>query len=59
MTSVRPENDTSLPKPGPVPDGVGMPGWVKAFLVVVAMGVIVLVVALLSGGGHGPGQHVG
>lgn len=37
----------------------GMPAWVKAILAVVAVLVLVVVVARLSGVEHGPGRHAG
>ena len=37
---------------------VGMPRWVKVFLIVAAVLVVLLVAVLLVGGGqHGPGRH--
>lgn len=36
----------------------GMPRWVKIFLIVAAVLVVLLVVGMLIGGGqHGPGRH--
>ncbi len=38
----------------------GMPRWVKVFAVTGAAAVVVLIVAMLAGGGpgeHGPGRH--
>lgn len=45
------------------PDGndaafTGMPVWVKWFIVAAAIAVVVLLVALLVGGNHGPGRHM-
>ncbi|MEV4282499.1 hypothetical protein [Actinoplanes xinjiangensis] len=40
----------------PVPEE-GMPRWVKGFLVVGALLLVVVVVAVLTG--HGPGRHLG
>ena len=45
----------SPPETGPP----GAPRWVKVFAIVaVAVVVLILAVALLSGGEHGPGRHL-
>jgi hypothetical protein len=36
---------------------VGTPRWVKVFGVIAVLGVVLLVVLLVFGGGHGPGRH--
>jgi hypothetical protein len=36
-----------------------MPIWVKVFAVIAILFVAMLVVALLVGGEHGPGRHMG
>lgn len=36
-----------------------MPSWVKASLVIAALVAVAVVVALLTGGEHGPGRHLG
>ena len=36
-----------------------MPRWVKALLVVSGLLGVAVVVLLVSGGGHGPGRHMG
>ena len=42
------------------PSAAGMPRWVKIFLIVAAVLVVLLVVGMLIGGGqHGPGRHFG
>lgn len=41
------------------PSPAGMPRWVKIFLVVAAVLVVLLVAGMLIGGGqHGPGRHL-
>lgn len=35
----------------------GMPRWVKAFVVVGALLLVLIVVTRVTGGGHGPGRH--
>jgi hypothetical protein len=35
----------------------GTPRWVKVFGVIAALAVVLLVVLLVFGGGHGPGRH--
>jgi hypothetical protein len=35
----------------------GMPRWVKVFVVLALIAVVLLVVGLLVGGNHGPGRH--
>jgi hypothetical protein len=40
----------------PIPEE-GMPRWVKGFLVVGALLLVVIAVAVLTG--HGPGRHLG
>jgi hypothetical protein len=37
---------------------IGMPRWVKVFLIVAVLVVLVFVILLLTGGGHGPGRHM-
>ena len=37
---------------------VGMPRWVKAFLIVALVIVVLLVILLLTGGDHGPDRHM-
>ena len=39
------------------PDYTGMPGWVKWLVIVAVVLGVVLLVALLVGGDHGPGRH--
>jgi hypothetical protein len=36
-----------------------MPRWVKVSLVITLLVLVVFVVALASGGSHGPGRHLG
>ena len=36
-----------------------MPIWVKVFAAIAILFVVMLVVALLTGGEHGPGRHIG
>ena len=36
-----------------------MPRWVRLLVVVAVLVAVVLVVALLAGGDHGPGRHLG
>lgn len=57
---------TDVPPPAPHADrrlgGEGPPGlprWVLISLIVVGVLVVVLVVAMLAGGDHGPGRHMG
>ena len=57
MSPIEPADEP--PTIGDDPGDVGMPAWVKAFLVVGVLVVLVLVIAALSGGGHGPGRHSG
>ena len=45
---------------GPLaPQYAPRPRWVSALLVLAAVVVVVLLVALVSGTGHGPGRHLG
>ena len=37
----------------------GLPRWVLISLIVLGVLVVVLVVAMLAGGNHGPGRHMG
>ena len=39
------------------PDYTGMPGWVKWLVITAVVLGVVLLVALLVGGDHGPGRH--
>lgn len=57
---------TDAPPPSPDTDrrmgGEGPPGlprWVLISLIVLGVLVVVLVVAMLAGGNHGPGRHMG
>jgi hypothetical protein len=40
------------------PDYAPMPGWVKWLVIAVGVLLLVVVVALLAGGEHGPGRHI-
>lgn len=40
------------------PDYAPVPGWVKWLVITVGVMLLVVVVALLAGGEHGPGRHV-
>ncbi len=37
----------------------GAPRWVKVFGIIAVVLVLIVVVALLTGGSHGPGRHLG
>lgn len=39
------------------PDYPGVPRWVKALIVAAVVLLLVALVAMFSGGGHGPGRH--
>ena len=41
----------------PVPASDGMPTWVKVFAAVAVVAAAVVLIALVSGSGHGPGRH--
>jgi hypothetical protein len=41
---------------GPRP---GAPLWVKVFAAIAVLVVVMLAIALIAGGEHGPGRHVG
>lgn len=43
----------------PTDDAPGMPRWVKVFVAVVALLVLVVALMLLLGSDHGPGMHAG
>lgn len=55
-------NETSVrPGRGPRP---GMPGWVKVFVIIAAVLIVVFIIGLFTGnlgpgGRHGPGRHMG
>lgn len=50
-------SSSSTGSQGPSP--AGMPRWVKIFLIVAAVLVVLLVAGMLIGGGqHGPGRHL-
>ena len=50
-------SDNNLPsQPG---SDEAMPTWVKVFGAVALVIVVVVLIALLSGGEHGPGRHTG
>ena len=38
-------------------DDEGTPRWVKVFGVIAAVAIVLLVILLVFGGGHGPGRH--
>lgn len=54
-------NDPGTTAPVDGPDGTDehrMPGWVKGFVVAGIVLVVLVVVALVFGGEHGPGRHL-
>lgn len=59
MTGVQGENwDGADPRPSPGPPGV--PRWLKVLVGVFAiLAMLVLLLAMLGGGQHGPGRHQG
>ena len=50
--------DETEPDSGTEPTYTGMPTWVKWFVVAAFVLAVVVVVALLVGGEHGPGRHM-
>lgn len=55
----RKADDMTSPADKPVkPDYAPMPGWVKWLVMAVGVLLLVVVVALLAGGEHGPGRHM-
>lgn len=64
MTDRRSHRDTAHsdedePPNAGAPAGHGTPRWVKVFGVIALVLLVMLLVALLSGGKHGPGRHFG
>ncbi|HET6651092.1 MAG TPA: hypothetical protein VFH10_00510 [Nocardioides sp.] len=56
---MRDKNRSHGPSNAPGTPAPPMPNWVKASLVIAALVAIVVVVAVLTGGEHGPGRHLG
>ena len=52
-----PQEPTDTPAE-PATSYSGMPGWVRWFVVVAVVLGLLLVVAALAGGEHGPGRHL-
>lgn len=53
-----------MAEPPPSPDhgveaSTGAPRWVKVFGIIALIVLLLFVVMLLTGGGHGPGRHSG